>query len=501
MNTLQYRDNLSRELIEEFRPSHQFAQLEPSPPLGRLTFKPDAIATKEYPDYAAEGGTVTVIEDGCSRATMSFIAYSKPAANSRRPVTLVMNGGPLSPGTLWNHNELFSPRILRHELNGHLKPGSVPEANPHTLLQESDMVFLDPIGTGYGQPLSESDVARFFGVENDAAVALAFLEAYLHSHNRDDASIILAGSSYATLRMTAIANMLQQKNRDAAALLLVSGNYDHSLTAHDAENPENNRLASITNLPSFAVAAMHHNAAARRRRPADYYNEVAEFAWGPYAQALKTKKYPRNLIEKIASLTGLDTKLIQANQLQVPLSVFQKQLLGRQGLMLSGVDSRLAFKATQPVTVDPALDNWEPHYKKTTNDTFARIGYSTENTDYNGILMVYPQWPFTNDWQERTAAVTMRTLLQNSPHLRIAEVSGLYDLIGNRQKREVFWQQLLPECKPWQQKNMPAVNTVPAPRVISTYEIAAGHQPGVDPTSQDFVGKLACRLAAAVAQM
>ncbi len=491
---------LRRDVIEDLTPSPRWLDPETSHQLGRLEATVHNVGMREYPDYSVEGGTAMVAEDGHNKATLSFMAYSRQTDNPGRPVALVMNGGPHSPGTLWNQNELFSPQIIRHQQDGHLDLTSPPQLNEYSLLQESDVVFLDAAGTGYGRYLSEEDKTRFFGVENDALATLAFLEAYLRSHNQENAPIILAGSSYATWRMTAVANMLQRKGRDAAALLLISGGYDYSLIVPDLDKPENNNLAAVTNLPSFAVTALYHGLAHSDLSPENYYDRAAQFAWGPYARTLLGKKQSKKeVVNQLAIFTGLDTSLIQEHDLRVPPDIFQKRLLGAYGLTLSGVDSRLAFENAEPINIDPALDRWESFYKKHVEEQFAAIGYNTRDLSYEGIIKAYPHWSFPDIWQGRSAKAAMRSLLNASPRLRIAEVSGLYDLLGNHQKRDLFWEELLPQCEPWKKKTMPAGDTTAPPvRTIATYEVPVGHQPGVDPLSQNIVGQLACRLAASV---
>jgi carboxypeptidase C (cathepsin A) len=490
---------LRSSVLDDLQPSQRWPDTETSHQLGRLTVAMHDVATREYPDYRAQAGTAMLAEDGKDKATLSFIAYSKQTRDAHRPVTLVMNGGPLSPATLWNQNELFSPQVIRHRLDGHVDVAAPPQPNDASLLQESDIVFLDPAGTGYGDYLSQEKSGRLFGVDNDALCALTFLETFLRSHNQNDAPIILAGSSYATWRMTAMANMLQQKGRDASALLLISGGYDYSLITPDSDTPENNYLTAVTNVPNFAVTALYHGITRSKLSPERYYDQAAQFAWGPYAKSLINQKPSRAIVDQLAAYTGLDTTLIQEHNQVISPDVFQKQLLGARGLIVSGVDSRLAFGDTQPVNIDPALDNWESFYKTRTIDRFSALGYDARDAPYAGILMAHPQWTFPDMWRGRNAKAAMRRLLNHSPDLRIAEVSGLYDLLGNHQKKELFWQELLPECQPWQKETMAiGDHTTPQVQTISTYEVPAGHQPGIDPRTQDSVGKLACRLAASV---
>jgi carboxypeptidase C (cathepsin A) len=225
-------------------------------------------------------------DDGAPRASIYSTAYVKDGADPRRPVTFLFNGGPGS-ASLWLHMGAFGPKRVAIPSDAR-DDGAPPYPivdNPESLLDVTDIVFIDPVGTGFSRALGKVEAKEFWGVTKDAKSVAQFIRGWLSDNNRWNAPKYLGGESYGTTRSAAVAKELEGSYNDVAlnGIILISTILDFGA---QAEVP-GNEMAYVVNMPTMAATAWYHNKVANR--PSDLASFVAEaraFAGGEYLSAL-----------------------------------------------------------------------------------------------------------------------------------------------------------------------------------------------------------------------
>jgi carboxypeptidase C (cathepsin A) len=234
--------------------------------------------------YTATAGTLTIRDtEGKPTASMFYVGYTldgvKPG--TKRPITFFYNGGPGSP-SFWLHMGSFAPVRLRTANPEFIKPAPFDFGpNPDTLLDKTDIVFLDTMGAGYSRPLGDTKPSAFYGTDEDADVFAKAIIRYATKYGRWNSPKFIFGESYGTTRSGALAYQLQDRGMALNGVVLLSSimNYGYRQPGLDQ--------VYINYLPSYAATAWYHNRVPDR--PADVATIVAEartFANGPYAAAL-----------------------------------------------------------------------------------------------------------------------------------------------------------------------------------------------------------------------
>lgn len=304
--------------------------------------------------YRAVAGETFLQDDkGAPKASVFTISYLLDGVDdpSRRPITFLFNGGPGSTA-VWLHLGAFGPSRL--DLGSDpLAAGSPPYAlrpNPHSLLDVSDLVFVDPIGTGYSRVLGEGKAEDYWGVDEDAASMADFIRAYLTRHRRWSSPKYLAGESYGTIRVSLLVRELALDLLDGVALngvILLSSALDVRIFLSGAPG---NDLAYATGLPTYAATAYYHNQLPDK--PADletFLAEAREFAATEYLTALfRGDSLPEAetaaVAAKLHRFTGLSEPYLRRSRLRVPVDRFLKELLRDRGETLAIHDTRFRGK-------------------------------------------------------------------------------------------------------------------------------------------------------------
>ncbi|MEA3181075.1 MAG: hypothetical protein QOI59_4598 [Gammaproteobacteria bacterium] len=299
---------------------------------------------------------------GKPQATISFTAYVRDGVRDRasRPVLFLFNGGPGASSSPL-HFSAFGPRILTDErdASGQRKLAD----NPHTLLDAADLVFIDPVGTGFSRERPGVRSGEYWSVQGDAQAALTLIRKWLADNGRGASPLFIAGESYGGFRL---AVMLEHIDRlPLAGLIFISPMLD----ASGASMAPGNDLPYIFELPSMAVAAWeHHKASGSGRTIEQVYAEAARFAQTDYAVALQQgSELPAaerdRLAVRIAALIGLPAPMIAAANLRVDTQTFLEKLLDAEGLLVGRLDTRIAAPKPDPAKLpnrpaganDPAL--------------------------------------------------------------------------------------------------------------------------------------------------
>jgi carboxypeptidase C (cathepsin A) len=296
--------------------------------------------------YAAIAGeTYLKAEDGTPRASIFSTSYVKEPRDPGRPVTFLFNGGPGS-GSVWLHMGAFGPK--RVAIPSDARDDGAPPFpildNPDSLLDVTDIVFIDPVGTGFSRALGKTDPKDYWGVTQDAKSVAEFIRLWLNENGRWNSPKYLGGESYGTTRSAAVVNELEGRFNDVSlnGILLISTILDFGAQA----NVPGNEMPFVLFLPSMAAAAHHHGKA-----PADagtleaFVQEAREFAAGDYATALlkgqRLQGEERAAIRRrLARFTGLSERFLEDADLRVTDGRFYKELLRDRGLTIGRLDAR-----------------------------------------------------------------------------------------------------------------------------------------------------------------
>lgn len=306
-------------------------------------------------DYTATAGTIILRnEAGAPTASMFYIAYTKEGVHDAgtRPITFAYNGGPGFASALVDIGG-FGPRRLRWPAPGQIQAEQPPYRlvpNADTILKSTDLVFIDAVGTGYSRILGAGKPAMFYSINGDARAFTQFIERYIQRNGRFQSPKFLLGESYGTTRSAVLAGDLVAKGVYLDGVILCSTVLDFATL----NNTPGNDLPYVLYLPSYAAVAWYHHRL--QPRPADlaaFVHRVERFAGGSYAHALfegsaLPPQQKARLAARLARYTGLPATLWERADLRIPLSVFQRRLLGGDG-STGRFDARFTTSELQPL--------------------------------------------------------------------------------------------------------------------------------------------------------
>jgi carboxypeptidase C (cathepsin A) len=298
--------------------------------------------------YKASAGTTLLKNDkGDPIGLMYSVAYTRSDVTDpgTRPVSFLFNGGPGS-ATMWLHLGAFGPRRAS-TVNGQFTPPAPYKLvdNTESLLDKTDLVFIDAMGTGYSRFAGKADGKDFYGIAEDAQAFANFIVTYLSRNDRWNSPKFLIGESYGTFRSAVLGNLLQQRySVHLNGIDLISSVLDLSTISF---GPGDDRCF-VYYLPSYAAVAWYHKAL--KERPADlgpFLEQARQYAQGDFAAALArgaklTAAEKAAVAKKVSSFTGLsEDYLIKAN-LRVNLQQFNAELMRSRGLTVGRIDARFA---------------------------------------------------------------------------------------------------------------------------------------------------------------
>ena len=336
-------------------------QTPPASAQGTAPVKPeDHLVTTEHSavirgqklDYTATAGTMAVETKG-GICEIFFTAYTAEGIDdaSERPITFVFNGGPGSSSE-WMHMGFFGPRRIACDENGQITQFPAPvEDNEYSILDITDLVFIDPVGTGYSKPAEGADLMSFIGYENDNRTVGDFIRLYVSRYGRWASPKYLAGESYGTIRAIGLAKYLSDTySLGLNGIMLVS-------SVNDFTTMMENRPSDYTYalyLPTYAADAWYHGRLAPQYQEMeleDLLQEVRAFAGGEYLSALfKGRRLDDaerdEIASKIAAYSGLDVKDIIKANLRVRYGDFCEKLLSDRKLVIGRIDRRYTGPAT-----------------------------------------------------------------------------------------------------------------------------------------------------------
>lgn len=376
---------------------------------------------------------------GHSVACLSYVSYSA-GEDKGRPVTFFFNGGPGSSG-LFLQLGSFGPLRVDAEA-GHLVAGASYDvsANPLTLLDASDLVFVDPVGTGFSHAMGEKKDADFWQVDQDAAISADFVTAYLATAHRWNAPLYLFGESYGTTRIAVTSRMLAERGVFLNGLIFMSTILDYGERLPGVD------LTSAGYLPSYAAIAWFHHKGGYQDRPLDdVISQAQDFAAGPYMRALwqggdLDAASEQGVAEQLSRYMGLPVGNIEDHALKIDVATFRSALLKPEGLSIGRYDAR-ATAAMSHVTpdvpaFDPANENVRAPLTMIWNRQLDRdFGYTDTRPYVVYDNMMSSAW----DWRHKAkgrarpleTAVTgddLAETMTRNPGMQVVFLNGLYDL-------------------------------------------------------------------------
>lgn len=300
-----------------------------------------------------------------AEASMFYTAYFKKGVPSAdRPITFIYNGGPGS-STMWLHLGAFGPKRIVTADNGEHTPAAPYSVinNAYSLMDVSDMVFIDAPGAGFSRIAGRDKEKAFWGVDEDAAAFTSFITSFLSQYGRWNSPKYLFGESYGTPRSAVLINNLETgENVDFNGVILLSQILNFALSVDGAENNPGSDQAYITAMPTYAATAWFRNLVPNK--PADletYLKEVEAFATGDYALALQqgslldpAKK--RAIAERYAHYTGLPADYVLRADLRITGGEYEKELQVNAGLTTGRLDTRFQGPDMDPLAKESAYD-------------------------------------------------------------------------------------------------------------------------------------------------
>jgi len=398
--------------------------------------------------YTATAGRIVLKEDDdTKKASFFFTAYTKDGVDdpSTRPIVFAFNGGPGS-SSVWLHLGVLGP--MRVELDEKGNSTSTPGrlvVNEHTLLTHADLVFIDPISTGFTRAIDKDDERSYHHFEKDIETVGDFVRRYLTRYERWASPKFLAGESYGTTRSAGLAGHLQNRyGLFLNGLILISSVLNFQTIALDSKTHtfhRGNDLPYVVYLPSYAATAWFHSAldeGLQERDLEDLLAEVEEFASTDYVVALQSgsridQATFGEIAERLARYTGLSETFVRRSDLRIEKFHFMKELLRDEGVTVGRLDSRYRgvdrYDVGSMLEHDPSLDVWMGPYSAMLND-YVRRELNYESDLVYEILnpKVWP-WNYEN-FQNTYADVseTLRDTMTRNPFLRVYIASGRYDL-------------------------------------------------------------------------
>lgn len=411
------------------------------PPTVSVTKHSGVFGGKRISYRAVAGETYLKDKDGKPLAAITSYSYLQDGrVDPNRPVTFLWNGGPGS-GSLWLQMGAFGPKrvLIPSDARDDGAPPYPIVDNAESLLDVTDLVFVDPVGTGFSRALGKTDPKDYWGVTKDAKSMAQFIRLWLDANGRWNSPKFIGGESYGTTRSAAVLNELEGGYTDVAVngVILISAIMDFS----QAADSPGNELGYVTNLPSMAATAWFHDKVPNK--PATVEQFVAEaraFAIGPYASALLkgnalTAEERAAIRPQLARFTGVSEQYLDRADLRLSPSRFYKELLRDRGLTVGRLDTRYTGRdydnAGETPDNDPSFYAIDGAYTAAMNQ-WARTGlkYSPD--------LVYSSIGGVTDWDWKidgprggegylnVAPYIGRGLRENSG-LRVFVAQGYYD--------------------------------------------------------------------------
>ncbi len=389
-------------------------------------------------EYSVTVGMLPLKDEfGETEAGLFYIAYTKKGGkdSAKRPLMFSFNGGPGS-ASLWLHLGALGPKRVKMQPDGNMPaPPFDLIDNPETWLEHTDLVFIDPVGTGYSRAVTPDKAKKYWSLEGDVASIGEFIRLYLSRNERWMSPLFLVGESYGTTRAAGLSGYLVDRGIAFNGIVLVSS----ILNFQTARFNKGNDLPYQVLLPTYTATAFYHGML-KIPTLAEALKESEEFASSDYPVALSkgdrlTPVERKRIATKLSRLTGVSADYIDQTDLRLNIHHFCKELLRSKRRTVGRLDSRFvgidSVANTAMPEHDPAMTLLMPPYTTAINDYLGRtLGWKTDVPYF-----VFNPGELWKNWSYGDAGAghpdtseALRMALSKNPYMKVFIASGYFDL-------------------------------------------------------------------------
>lgn len=399
-------------------------------------------------NYTATVGTILLKNENDEPiASIGYTAYIKDgeADPVKRPITFSYNGGPGS-SSMWLHMGIMGPR--RVVVNDPFSNGPAPyktEDNNSSILDISDVVMLDPVGTGISRAIGKAKNSDFWGVDPDIRSVSQAIRNYIHENERWNSPKYLVGESYGTFRSAGVCDYLQSTyGISVNGVVLVSCVLDIRTLSF---NPMDD-ISYVVNFPTYAATAWYHNKVYNKPASLEVFlKEVRAFSSGEYASALQkgdqlSLAEREAVLNKLAAYTGINKEYWERANLRVKEPQFAQELLRGSGLMVGRLDSRytgiIKNLLAENASNDPQAADISPAFISAFMNYYTTELKVSKDKTYNITASAFPDFKW--DWKHArsqgifgeavspTSSPDLLNAMSNNPKMKIMVMNGIYDM-------------------------------------------------------------------------
>ncbi|MBV9718857.1 MAG: peptidase S10 [Candidatus Eremiobacteraeota bacterium] len=433
-------------LIFALAPPNALAASPPSPPLtsDAVTHHTIVLAGQRLA-YTARAGTITLRNaDDQPTARVFYTAYTLDGASpSKRAVTFLYNGGPGS-STMWLRMGSVGPvRVVTAQGRLTGPPPYRIASNPYSLLDRTDLVFIDMPGSGFGRFIGAGTRKDFWGVDEDVAAFAQFIQRYITTFNRWNSPRFLFGESYGTTRSSALAKYLQDEGISLNGVVLLSSFLNSNIDYNDGAPVGGGDWAYVLYLPTEVATAWYHNALSNPPALGNLLATVESFALGEYLDALAQgaqlapDRY-NDVVAKLHQYTGLSEQYIRNSNLRVPYDRFENELMRERGVTVGRIDTRFQTYVLDRPEVSPDWDATDAAidsaFVSTSNYYLRQVLQYKTPLLYRGQIydLIYADgqtWDFKHGADNQNLNVTpdLAQAMTYNPNLKVFSANGYYD--------------------------------------------------------------------------
>lgn len=407
------------------------AQQRELPPDTTLTSTDKVTIRGEEVPYRVTLGTQPVYgEDGEADASLFYTYYERTDIedDDHRPIFISFNGGP-GAASLWMHLGYTSPKKLKVDDEGYpVQPYGV-EDNPHSILDVADIIYVNPVNTGFSRILNDGERSQFFGVNEDIRYLADWIDTFISRQDRWESPKYLIGESYGTPRVSGLAGQLQSRH-----WMFLNGVILVSPTGLGMTPPGPEPRSEALKLPYYTAAAWYHEqlpAALQQQDLTELLPKVEDYTVEEFIPALTRGSFieedrKQQVARQVARYSGLSEEFVLDYNLAVPASAYWKQLLREQGYTIGRLDSR--YKGIDETDAGDRYD-YAPEYSSWKHSFTPAINYYLrEELGFKTDLQYFvsgPVHPWNRDGN-RTGEMLRQAMAEN-PYLNVMVQSGYYD--------------------------------------------------------------------------
>src|SRR5215831_9287628 len=388
--------------------------------------------------YTATAGMMPIRNtEGELEANIFFMAYTLDGQSERRPLTFSFNGGPGS-ASVWLHLGAIGPKRVRMQPDGMMPaPPYQLVDNEYTWLDQTDLVFIDPVGTGYSRAVKRDQTRKFLGVRGDIESVGEFIRLYLGRYERWSSPLFMVGESYGTTRAAGLSGYLVEHGIAFNGIMLISSILNFETT----EFTPGNDLPYLLFLPTYADTAWYH-----KKQPPDLLqnfskmrSEVEQWAATGYPEALAkgdrlTPQERAAAVEKLSRYTGLTKSYVEQSNLRIEESHFVKELLRDENKTVGRLDSRFTGSDRSQIAetsrYDPSMSAIRPPYTAMFNQYVrTELGYKSDLEYYilgGGFRPDEWDWGVQRGGFPDTAQA-LKDAFDKNPFMKLFVGSGYFD--------------------------------------------------------------------------